>query len=320
MNTKGKNILYTYVQPNELISQCVVQLYSLCLSVQLVKKNLEHNKIKLYTTPEVIEFFSGVDYFDELIDITEYNQYIQNQNPGILHKNMLYKIFVPTVQTEPFIHIDIDFLINDPDPIRYGVNQKVFFGFKESVVLPNTEQMVDQYYHYFQNLVQILNRLNQDELKQLGTFNPMNAFNCSIFGCDGFELIKSFTRARDFYVSNYEKLNEMEFNIPSFIEQYLQVSYLLEDVNFLEITTVNNDLYLPQNVEFGEFDLSTYNHLHALYHTSKLVHLSGTIFIPYYQLIISEHLNDLNPDMVTRLVGWFGTPDWFKYQKLLTNH
>ena len=316
MDTSNKNILYTYVQPNISLSHCSIQLYSLCLSVQLVKKNLEYNKIKLYTTPEVSDFFKDTDYFDEIHDITFCSEFIENQNPGILHKNMLYKIFVPPLQTEPFIHIDNDFYINDGYIIKYGVNQKVFFGFKEIVTLPNTKHMKNHYYHYFDNFVQVVRSLNEEDINDLGTFNPMNAFNCSIFGCDNDELIKSFTKAKDFFVKHYEKLNEIP-NIPSFIEQYLQISYLLEDYDFLEIYTFGDLLYWPERTPFSEFNIDFYKEIKEKYRESKLVHLSGSIWDPHYQLMITEQLEMLDPSIVKKLVNDFGTPDWFKHKERL---
>lgn len=313
MVTSNKNILYTYVQPNELPSNCIIQLYSLCLSVQLVKKNLEYNKIKLYTTPEVKDFFKDTNYFDEIHDITFCAEYIENQNPGILHKNMLYKIFVPTLQTEPFIHIDNDLFINDGDVINYGINQKVFFGFKENVICPNTKYMTNQYYHYFNNFIEVVNSLEKNELIDLGNFNPMNAFNCSIFGCDNNELIKSFTKVKDFFIKHYVKLNEIP-NIPIFIEQYLQVSYLLEDIDFLEIYTFEDLLYWPKYIPITDFNVDTYNELKEKFLSSKLTHISGSIWTPYYQVIITEQLEQLDSNIVNKLVNDFGTPDWFKYR------
>jgi hypothetical protein len=318
MVTSNKNILYTYVQPNISLTHCLVQVYSLCLSVQLVKKNLEYKKIKLYTTPEVRDFFKDTDYFDEIHDITFCSEYIENQDPGILHKNMLYKIFVPPLQTEPFIHIDNDFYINDGDVIKYGVNQKVFFGLKENVLCDNTKYMKNGYYHYFINFMQVVNYLNKEDLVEFNNFNPMNAFNCSIFGCDNDELIKSFTKVKDFFVKHYQKLNEIP-NIPSFIEQYLQVSYLLEENDFLEIYTFEDLLYWPKYMTIDGFNVDVYVELKEKYLNSKLVHLSGSIWTPYYQVMLTEQLETLDPLIVNKLVDDFGEPEWFKYRKLLIN-
>lgn len=316
MDTSNKNILYTYVQPNLSLSHCSIQLYSLCLSVQLVKKNLEYNKIKLYTTPEVSDFFKDTDYFDEIHDITFCSEFIENQNPGLLHKNMLYKIFVPTLQTEAFIHIDNDFYINDGNVIKYGVDQKIFFGVKENVICDNTKYMANNYYHYFINFMQVVNSLDEEDLVELGKFNPMNAFNCSIFGCDNDELIKSFTKVKDFFVKHYKKLNDIP-NIPIFIEQYLQVSYLLEDNDFLEIYTFNDLLYWPIRKPFSEFNIAFYKEIKEKCGESKLVHLSGSIWDPHYQLMITERLEMLDPLIVDKLVDELGVPEWFKYREQL---
>ena len=126
-----KNILWTYVPPEiDWIHNknfYLIDLYCLCISVKLFKSKFKYKSIKLYTNQEIIEFFKDTEYFDEFIDISNCYDIIKKQDTGFSHKNVMFKIFVAAEQTEPFIHIDHDFFINN-DKIFELVDKDIIFS------------------------------------------------------------------------------------------------------------------------------------------------------------------------------------------------
>jgi hypothetical protein len=209
MKTDDKNIIYTYVPPEiDWIHNkdfYLTDLYCLAVSVQLFKSKFKYKSIILYTTPELISFFKDTHYFDKLFDISNCYDVIKEQNAGFSHKNIMFKVFVAAQQTEPFIHIDHDFFINNKD-IFDKVNRNIIFSFIETASNPYGNQLNNPYSFYIKVFSDIC-RVVDDVV--LDNFNPLAAYNSSIFGCNGNELIKSFTKTKDFLLRNYKKLNNI---------------------------------------------------------------------------------------------------------------
>lgn len=330
MDISNKNIIYTYIPP-EIDWECnrdyyLIDLICMIYSVKLFKNKFKYKKIKLYTSTELKNFFDTTDYFDEVIDIEYNKQYFKNQIQGICAKHTMFKIFTAAEQTEPFIHIDADLVINDENFFT-GITKSVIFSFIENVINVDTPSIRDGYYSlYFDAFKKTIKVLDESEWKQLGNFTPTNAANCSIFGCDDTSLCKSFKRTWDFFINNNEKLLKVK-DINLALEQYYQFSFLLEEKGFYtDIHTFNDDLKTG-HLKVPEFDdeirqckkcelmdKDIYYKIKEQFTKSKAVHLSGMRWTIYYKVLICSLLKELDSDILNKVANTFGDFDWINYK------
>jgi hypothetical protein len=330
MDVSNKNIIYTYVPP--LIDWefnkdfYLIDLISMIYSVILFKKKFKYKKLILYTSTELKVFFDNNNYFDEVIDIEYNKKYFESQITGICPKNTLFKLFVASKQTEPFIHIDIDFIINDENLFSI-IKKPIFFSFIENVMGDESAKTSDGYYQiYFNTFKKTINILNEDEWKQMGNFNTSNAVNCSIFGSDDNSLCISFKRTWDFLINNNEKLMKIE-NINLALEQYYQFSYLLEEKSFYnDISTldkilasgyVSNSEYDEQILncdDYEKLNKDTYLIVKNHFTKSQAIHLSGIRFKLYYKVLICNLLNEMDINILNNVKNSFGNFKWMNYE------
>lgn len=321
MQTINKNILWTYVPPEiDWIHNkdfYLIDLYCLCLSVKLFKTRFKYKSIKLYTNSEIIEFFKDTNYFDELIDISNCYDVIKEQNAGFSHKNIMFKVFVASQQTEPFIHIDHDFFINDSN-IFNKVDRDIIFSFIETASDLNGNQLNNPYAFYikvFSDMCRVIDDV------MLDNFNPLRAYNSSIFGSNGNQLITSFTKTKEFLIRNYKKLNKIK-DLPIVLEQFVQINYLLEETNFNEYFTfgefikfgnttdniVNQELY--SNPSYPNLKKDIYQKLLNHFTSADMIHLSGYRWHSYYRIILVNMLKELDIHMYDKLRNTYGSYEW----------
>ena len=306
-----KNILWTYVPPEiDWIHNknfYLIDLYCLCISVKLFKSKFKYKSIKLYTNQEIIEFFKDTEYFDEFIDISNCYEIIKKQDTGFSHKNVMFKIFTVAEQTEPFIHIDHDFFINN-NKIFELVDKDIIFSFKETACNPYGNQSNNPYSFYIKIFTDICKVIDD---KMLDNFNPLTAYNCSIFGCNNDELILSFKKTKEFLLKNYEKLNQIK-DLPTVLEQFIQINYLLESNRFEDLF-VFGDLIKggkTNNEGFGDLNEKVYDELLNDFKSSDIVHLSGYRWNLYYRILLVNVLKQLDIQMHESIKSTYGSYDW----------
>ena len=247
------NIIYTFV-PNShgwIYNKdfYMIDLYSLCLSVKLIKTHNPEYKIKLYTTKELISFFNDTDYFDYLIDIEEL-VLLNGIDSSKIKLHTLYKLFVPSNENEPFIHIDHDLFINNGELLR---------NIKKSVIFAFSENLSDSFYSFY-------NEVTNEVIKttNINYFKLPCAYNCSIYGSNNHYIINSFKLVLDFYIKNFEFLNDID-KIDCFLEQYLQVNFILDMIDSNDIHTFDKIIHrAPTKLftaqDFIESDISHFTY------------------------------------------------------------
>lgn len=277
-----KNIVYTFV-PTENSWKYdkdfyLIDFYCLCLSAHLVRKNLNVKSIKLYTIPEIIDFFKDTNYFDELIDINTIESLKKidwNKN----RYNTLYKLFVTSIQKEPFIHIDHDLFIMNPNVFDV-VETEHIFGFKERFNVPF-------YQFYVDNIIQIE-----------GVTPNVNdyAINCCLYGSNTNKLSVSFQKSVDLLIEKYDEFIFID-KIDCYIEQYFQVKELLKLTEEKDIFLFENDIkrVFDDNVIFGDYGM---------------VHLSGNRYGDSFKKEIVATLKRLDNSMDNRIKINFGCFKW----------
>ena len=316
-----KNILWTYVPPEidwEFNKEFyLIDLYCLCVSAKLFKSKFKYKTIKLYTNKEIITFFKDTEYFDEFIDISDCYDVIKEQNAGFSHKNIMFKVFVASQQIDPFIHIDHDLFINNSD-IFSKVNKDIIFSFIETASNLNGNQLNNPYAFYIKVFSDVC-RVIDDVM--LDNFNPLRAYNSSIFGANGNQLITSFTKTKEFLIRNYKKLNNIK-DLPIVLEQFVQINYLLEETNFNDYFTfdelikfdntndnaINKELY--SNPSYSNLKKDTYQNLLNHFTSSDIIHLSGYRWHSYYRIILVNILKELDIHMHEKIKSTYGSYDW----------
>jgi hypothetical protein len=127
-------------------------------------------------------------------------------------------------------------------------------------------------------------------------------------------------------MNNNEKLLKVK-DINLALEQYYQFSFLLEDKRFYtDIHTFDDDLKTGQ-LKVPEFDVEIrqckkcelmnkdiYYKVKEQFTKSKAVHLSGMRWTIYYKVLICSLLNELDSDMLDKIVNTFGYFDWINYK------
>lgn len=330
MRIDNKEIVYTYIPPKQDWKDnkpvYTLELYSMCCSVILFKRKFKSKSIKLFSTVEICNFFKDKGIFDDFFIVNDDDVYIENQNGGYNHPNMLYKMLTVENINGPFLHLDNDLFLNDSSTFN-DVHNDILFAYEEEII---GTSLNDQYYKfYFNTYIEIIKQLNDESLDDISNFNPRSAFNCCVFGGDNWESIKkSFGRSNEFFRKNHSKLNPIP-NMPGFIEQYLQASYLLEDTPFVFISFLNEKIKFPNHVE--NYDLITSDEKITKYDTSEnyntidhnLVrnvvdqlngkdnfHLSFLRWHPHVSVAIYNLLKKLNPSIVTDLENTYGKHPW----------
>ena len=155
----------------------------------------------------------------------------------------------------------------------------------------------------------------------LDNFNPLAAYNSSIFGCNGNELIKSFTKTKDFLLRNYKKLNNIK-DLPIVLEQFVQINYLLEETKFDDYFVfgdlvktgntsddiVNTELY--NNPSYSNLNKDVYEKLLNHFNSSDIIHLSGYRWHSYYKVMLVSILKNLDMSMHELIKSTYGSYNW----------
>lgn len=330
MNINDKEIVYTYIPPKQdwidNKPTYSFELYSLLYSVGTVKKNFTPKTISLYTTKEICDVLEGCGYFDRLVVLDKGEEFITNQNGGYNHPNMMYKMFTVEDISQPFLHLDNDLFLNNPNTFD-DVHNDVLFAYEENII---NHQLNEQYYNfYFSTYNQIIRSIPENSLSIFERFNPMSAFNCCVFGGDDYELLKrSFGRSNQFFKENYEYLNPIP-NMPGFIEQYLQSSLLLEEKSFYYVSFLGDlikqptdtprfdDIVLMEKMDkytpidsYKNIDKSLVRELIVYLESPINVHLSFIRWYPPCMIAIYNILKRLNPTIVNKIENIYGKHAW----------
>lgn len=276
MKLLDKNIIHTFIPPENGWKYdkdfYLIDLYCLCLSVCLVRKNLNVKTIKLYTTPEIMEFFKGTTHFDELININTIDS-IDEIDWTKNKYNTLYKLFVCSVQEEPFIHIDHDLFILD-GKIFDDITTNYFFAFKENFSVP--------FYQFYPKII------NQIE----GSTPNINdyAFNCCLFGSNSIYLKNTFSKARDLLIEKYDEFVFID-KVDCYLEQYYQVKELLNLVDEKDVFLFDEKIKrnFNKNLDFTN---------------DYIIHISGGRYEEFFKKNIIDELKKINADICKKIENY----------------
>lgn len=329
MNVENKTIVYTYIPPKQSwidnISVYSFELYSMSYSATLIRKNFKVKSLKLFSTKDICEFFDGKGVFDQVEILGDNDSRIEKQNAGSNHPNMLYKMVTVEKMFEPFLHVDNDLFLNDPNTFD-NVGTDILFAYEEDVV---GDEIDMQYYDfYYRTYLKIVRSLNDQQIAEMGRFNPKSAFNCCIFGGPINVIKSSFARANKFFRDNYQTLNPIP-NMPGFIEQYLQSSFLRERVSFYDISFLEPNLLGPSHVEHSEYittlekigkndgrdrykniEVSIIKDVMKQFKLHQNFHLSSIRWYPHVSIAVYNLLNEQNPKLVSDLESIYGKHSW----------
>lgn len=287
MNIQNLNLIYTFIPPkNEWIYNrnfYIVDLESLCLSVLIIKNNFRFKQIKLYTTKFFSEFFKKTELFDVIIDIEKISNDLKKIDTTQFKTNTLYKLFVPSLEIEPFIHIDHDMFIND-ETIFEKIDKNIFFSFPEDPYLNG------KLHHFYGFYIDVLDHVKKNVNENIfNNFSQKIAYNCSIFGCTNETLISSFTQTKDFFIKNFEKIVLID-RIDCFLEQFFQINF----INSTDIFTFED--IIQKDGRICDFDLNSkiipenLDQLKYEFEKRKMIHISGDRYTTYYRNLIPELL------------------------------
>lgn len=213
------NFTYTYIPKSDdkkLDSEFyLIDVILLVLSVSKVKRfKSNEDKLIFYSTREFYGYLEPLNLFDEFVEIKDENIYIENQNHIYCHKNNIYKIYVTTLQTEPFINLDHDYVIYKKSYFDKIKEEKLVFAFKEFLnepayiptYLPTLDKVIEEVGGHHE----VLQNLDRDY-----------SINVSIFGGkESKHMVDAYKKIWDFYIQNYIGLNKISLMV-MFLDQFL---------------------------------------------------------------------------------------------------
>lgn len=213
------NFTYTYVPKEDdkkLDSEFyLIDVILLILSVSKVKRfKSEDDKLIFYSTKEFYSYLEPLNLFDEFYEIKDENVYIKNQQHEYCHRNNIYKIYVTTLQTEPFINFDHDFVIYDKEFLHKIKTKDLVFTHQEFLHEPVYEPT------YLPTLDRVINEIgyHHDILQNL---DKDYSINVSVYGGTQSHIIKdAYQKIWDFYIENYKGLNKIPLMV-MFLDQFL---------------------------------------------------------------------------------------------------
>jgi hypothetical protein len=213
------NFIYTYVPKEDdkkLDSEFyLIDVILMILSVSKVKKfKSESDRLIFYSTKEFYSYIEPLNLFDEFVEIKDENVYIKNQDYKYCHRNNIYKIYVTTLQTEPFINLDHDFIIYSKELFDKIKEENLVFSFKEFLTEP------DYVPTYLPTLDRVIEEVggHHDVLQNL---DKDYSINVSIFGGKKSNLmVDAYKKIWDFYIENYVGLNKISLMV-MFLDQFL---------------------------------------------------------------------------------------------------
>jgi len=220
------------------------QIYQLCLSFLLVKKNYETCKIILYTNKEIKSIIEniGLDYDEINTDV------LDNINVKTFS---IPKLIVYAAQREPFIHIDMDTFIFD----RIDIDDRLqtYSTYPEWPVEINlTKSNINFYKVYFEGAFKINHKL---EDKFLTSVRLRSIPNMSFFGGQNFKLISEASKyCLSIYYDNQEFFDEDYYRACIIEQLFIPAAMRMlnndpygENTNFKFLYDGN-----PTDVEFSE--------------------------------------------------------------------
>lgn len=213
------NITYTYIPKEDdkkLDSEFyLIDVILLILSVSKVKRfKSESDRLIFYSTKDFYGYLEPLNLFDEFVEIKDENVYIKNQDYKYCHRNNIYKIYVTTLQTEPFINLDHDFVIYSKKLFDKIKEENLVFSFKEFLTEP---AYVPTYLPTLDKVIEEIGG-HHDVLQNL---DKDYSINVSIFGGKKSNLmVDAYKRIWDFYIENYVGLNKIPLMV-MFLDQFL---------------------------------------------------------------------------------------------------
>jgi hypothetical protein len=266
--------IYSYL-PLKKIDSIDVLFDVICikLSSTILKKN--NKKVGIYSNNEFINLlkYYNVD-LDFYVDIEEE---INHMFDHIFFA--LPKIYASSIQTEPFILLDIDMILFDSFNFDEYENKSIFFHYPESITFLTSNQVFsekfrvdedilkyqssyDSYFNWkntyldqYYMLCDISTKITNEKF-----FSPTVAYNCAMYGgVDWLTLSEVNRNIYNFIKENHIRIKE-EINYPmTVLEQQLVVAqlvnygYLTNEMDFLtkwnEFTIIESEKEIRVNYD-----------------------------------------------------------------------
>ncbi len=213
------NYTYTYVPKNDdkkLNSEFyLIDVILLVLSVSKVKRfKAIEDKLIFYSTKEFYSYLEPLGLFDKFVELQDENTYIKDQEYKYCHRNNIYKIYVTTLQTEPFINLDHDFVIYSKELFDKIKETDLVFSFKEFL---NEPAYIPTYLPTLDKVIKEVGS-HHDVLQNL---DKDYSINVSIFGGkQSKHMVEAYKKIWDFYIENYIGLNKISLMV-MFLDQFL---------------------------------------------------------------------------------------------------
>lgn len=227
----------------------------MCWALSCLKAKQFYDIVELYTDKH------GEDILINQLNLPYDEVHVALDDASIFKKlpNYLWampKIYTYSLQTEPFIHIDGDFIFWK----RYEFNKPLIFQ--------NIEYDVPLYKRIHKKLAEnIENTIFEDCLKEEFTDG---AFNMGLFGGYNISFIREYaSNALSYVINNYERnvFKEENNNINCFIEQFY-ISYLVKKKQ-LDYEVIHGPV---RNNSNKDYELADFNYIHK---TAGFSHFLG---------------------------------------------
>jgi len=312
-------IIHSYlpIKPYKISKQ---NIYLMTLSMLLAKKYYE--KVVLYTNVETADIVRKIGLpYDEIDDIL-----LEGIDVGTFS---IPKLIVYSVQTEPYIHIDIDtFLFKK---INFKIDGGVYSTLNEGIETFKMDWYGESFYStYIKSAFHLIKKLPKEFSDEV---NFSEILNMSIFGGYNYKLIsdatifclKIYDENKDFFDSNYyyacvieqlfisaamrmiitENKYDEKFNFlfGRNIPNYINISDSENCPYPIEITSNDEKVIINNDLELNDFILYNFNgFLHIggykefdkllfLFRSRILIEFNGSIFLEKINQIFTERFD-----------------------------
>lgn len=266
--------IYSYL-PLKKIDSVDVLFDVICikLSSTILKKN--NKKVGIYSNNEFINLLKYYNVeLDFYIDIEEEIKHMFDHDFFALPK-----IYASSIQTEPFILLDIDMILFDSFNFDEYEHKPIFFHYPESITFLTSNQVFPEKFHIDEDLLKYQSSYDSyfnwkntyldqyykicdisTKITNEKYFSPTVAYNCAMYGgADWLTLSEVNGNIYNFIKENYIRIKE-EINYPmTVLEQQLVVAqlvnygYLTNEMDFLtkwnEFTLIQSENEVKVNYD-----------------------------------------------------------------------
>lgn len=246
---------------------------AICWSLSFYQLKKYHNSIELYTDNYGAEYLVGKLglKYDKVIIVPEFETELNKYGTELW---AMGKVFVYSMQTEPFIHVDGDLFVNEQLSIPKGYE----------LLVQNIESNYDIYKEI--NNDRLINNIKfNKEVESLLKEN--SAYNMGVFGINNLSLLKKYSSfSLDTLHRFYEKINKSQkpINYNMFIEQSLL--YVISNLNNINVypkfglirKNKQNDIY------------RSISNIYKFYSNQAFIHMFGDAKIDKSSLVGLEKI------------------------------